>query len=419
MRSRNRRKKTYDIKNALIWVITVLLSITIIYFGNKFVTNDFEFFSGGDQTMAKAEVTEVTGEDSSQMVLGGTATVNSTMISFKCEIKEGNLDGDIVEATQIIDEMYAGSQYMKPVEKGDVIMLIYYDGMAETGSQWQMNDYYRFDKIMILVAIFFGLILIIGRWKGMNTLLSLSFTFCFVFFVFVPAIMRGYNAYIWAIITCVFTIIMTLLLINGTSRKTAATIAGCITGTIIAAITTCIMSEILNLTGFIDTESYYLTMINPDKPMDLTAVIFAAIVIGAMGAIMDIAMDISSSLYEISEHVPDISFGKLAKSGMSIGRDVMGTMANTLVLAYIGSSLSGIMILMLHSVSMTHLLNREVIIVELMQAVIGSLSILLTIPCTVAICGVLYLHKKNVRRTKMEMPAVEDDIPDFIDYEIK
>jgi uncharacterized membrane protein len=104
---------------------------------------------------------------------------------------------------------------------------------------------------------------------------------------------------------------------------------------------------------------------------------------------------------------------------MSIGRDVMGTMANTLVLAYIGSSLSGIMILMLHSVSMTHLLNREVIIVELMQAVIGSLSILLTIPCTVAICGVLYLRKKNVRRTKMEMPAVEDDIPDFIDYEIK
>jgi uncharacterized membrane protein len=68
---------------------------------------------------------------------------------------------------------------------------------------------------------------------------------------------------------------------------------------------------------------------------------------------------------------------------------------------------------------MTHLLNREVIIVELMQAVIGSLSILLTIPCTVAICGVLYLHKKNVGRTKMEMPAVEDDIPDFIDYEIK
>lgn len=408
--------KKNNIKNVLVWVITVIVSLTVIYFGNKIVTNNFDFFSGGGQTMVKAEVTEVTGQQSSEMTLGGTATVNSTVIDFKCKILQGRQNGQTVEAQQIIDEMYAGSQYMKPVEKGDRIMLIDYAGMAESGSQWQMNDYYRFDKIIILAAIFFGLILIIGRGKGVNTLLSLSFTFCFVFFVFVPAIMRGYNAYIWAIITCVFTIIMTLLLINGTSRKTAATIFGCITGTLIAAITTCIMSEVLSLTGFIDTESYYLTMINPDKPMDLTAVIFAAIVIGAMGAIMDIAMDISSSLYEISEHVPDITFRKLARSGMSIGRDVMGTMANTLVLAYIGSSLSGIMILMLHSVSMTHLLNREVIIVELMQALIGSLAILLTIPCTVVICGVLYLRKKN---TITSVEEREEEIPDFIDYEIK
>lgn len=410
------KNKTFEIKNAVIWVITVIVSLTVIYFGNKVVTKDFEFFSGGDQIMVRAEVTEVTGQENSQMMIGDAAAVNSQLINFKCKIKEGDMKGEIVDASQIIDEMYAGSQYMKPAESGDDIMLIYYDGLAETGSQWQMNDYYRFDEIAILAAIFFGLLIIIGRWKGVNTLLSLAFTFCFVFFVFVPAIMRGYNAYIWAIITCVFTIVMTLLLINGTSRKTAATIAGCITGTVIAAITTCIMSEILQITGFIDTESYYLTMLNPEKPMDLTAVIFAAIVIGAMGAIMDIAMDISSSLYEISEHVPDISFRKLARSGMSIGRDVMGTMANTLVLAYIGSSLSGIMILMIHSASMTHLLNREVIIVELMQAVIGSLAILLTIPCTVVICGILYLRKKNAAPPVKE---IEEDIPDFIDYEIK
>lgn len=119
-------------------------------------------------------------------------------------------------------------------------------------------------------------------------------------------------------------------------KKTIATIIGCISGTVIAALGTAIMSEVLGLTGYVDEHSYYLTLLNTETPIDLTAIIFAAITIGAVGAIMDVAMDLSSSLYELSEQVPDMTFGKLCKSGFSIGRDIMGTMANTLVLAYIG-----------------------------------------------------------------------------------
>ncbi len=390
-------KKKFDVKKAIVWVLTVMISLSIIFIGNKVVMKDAQIFMSADTNTVRAEVIEVIDSESDILDLGADAMVENTIVGFRCEIETGDEAGDVVEAVQVIDGMYAGSQYTKPVEVGDKIMMMYSDNERADGSPWQFSDYYRMDKIFILIAVFMFAILLIGRWKGVNTLLSLAFTFCFVFLVFVPAVMAGYNAYVWSIITCVFTIVMTLLLINSTSKKTCATIIGCVAGTIIAAVGTLIMTRVMALTGFIDEHSYYLTMLDTPTPIDLRGVIFAAIIIGAVGAIMDVAMDIASSLYELSEHVPDINFTKLCKSGMAIGRDIMGTMANTLVLAYIGSSLSCIMILLTFATSMMDLLNREVIIVELMTAVLGSLAILLTAPCTVVTCGVLYLRKKKRR----------------------
>lgn len=390
------RKKKFDVKKAIVWVITVMLSLTIIFVGNKVVMKDAAIFvNSGSDTVVRGEVTEVMDSGSDMLDLGESNMYENSWVGFKCEIKNGDYKGEVVDAIQTIDSLYAGSQYIKPVEAGDDVMLVYSEDDAMSETPWQFSDYYRFGSIFILTCIFMALILLIGRWKGVNTLLSLVFTFCFVFMVFVPAVMAGYNAYLWSIITCVFTIVMTLLLINSTSRKTLATIIGCISGTLIAGFVTVIMSQMMGLTGFTDEHSYYLTMLDTQNPIDLKAVIFAAIIIGAVGAIMDVAMDISSSLNELSEHVPDITFGQLCKSGMNIGRDIMGTMANTLVLAYIGSSLSCIMILLTYAASVMDLLNREIIIVELLTAIAGSLALLLTVPCTVITCGVLYIGRRK------------------------
>lgn len=395
-----RRNSKFDVKKAIIWVVTMLLSITAILVGNRAVMGEAQIFTNSDSEVTRATVTQVLDQASDTLELGGNTSYENTVVAFKCEIKSGEDAGKEVEALQTIDGMYAGSQYVKVVEPGDKIILIRAEGATNMDGMWQFSDYYRFDKILILIGIFVVIILLIGRWKGVNTLLSLAFTFCFVFFVFVPAVMSGYNAYLWSCVTCVFTIVMTLILINSISKKTIATIIGCISGTVIAALGTAIMSEVLGLTGYVDEHSYYLTLLNTETPIDLTAIIFAAITIGAVGAIMDVAMDLSSSLYELSEQVPDMTFVKLCKSGFSIGRDIMGTMANTLVLAYIGSSLSCIMILLTYTASSLDLLSREVIVVELLQAVVGSLAILLTVPCTIVICGILYIGHNNKRRTK-------------------
>ena len=166
---------------------------------------------------------------------------------------------------------------------------------------------------------------------------------------------------------------------------------GCFAGVIAAALVALVSDKIMHLTGFIDEHSVYLQVLGENtNPINLRALIFAMITIGAMGALMDVAMDISSSLYEVKRHAQSISDKELFRSGMNIGRDVMGTMANTLVLAYIGSSLCSILLKITYSNSLRELLNTESIVVELLNAIIGSLGILLTIPLTALVCAALY-----------------------------
>jgi uncharacterized membrane protein len=190
---------------------------------------------------------------------------------------------------------------------------------------------------------------------------------------------------------------MTLLIVSGTGKKTTAAAFGCLGGLFVSGILTVIMDGALKLTGMVDEESVYLTYLNTESPIDLRAVIFASILIGALGAVMDVAMSISSSLKEISDKMKGTSFSVLFKSGITIGRDIMGTMANTLILAYIGSSMSVVLLIIAYNNSMRLMFNREMIVVEILQALVGSLGILATIPLTSFIGGIVYRKKPEYK----------------------
>ncbi len=256
---------------------------------------------------------------------------------------------------------------------------------------WDFAEYIRTDNIILLGIVFLILLILFGGIKGVNTIVSLLFTCLAVFFVFIPSVLSGHNIYVWSIITCLFTIVMTLLIVNGANKKSIAAMSGCFIGVLIAGVLTIFMSRVLMLTGMVNEEAVYITMIDSSKPIDLKAIIFAAIIIGAMGAVMDVAMSVSSSLYELYRKANVKSVKSLIGSGFSIGRDIMGTMANTLVLAYIGSSLSTVLLLVTYNTSYTELFNREMVIVEILQSLVGSMGILAAIPLTSVICGVFYV----------------------------
>ncbi len=378
-----------------IYMLAVVISTVLIIIGNQYASGRIDFFSNEEIVSVKAEIVKITDVISDSQALGDGVSMETKDILFEAKILNGDQKGKLVQAVQKIN-----SYFMVPTNEakvGDKIVLV---GVADEMYQvnWLYSQYLRTDKLIILSAVFGVLLILFGQKKGLQTLISLTFTVLAVFLVFIPAVLSGYNIYLWTLLTSVYVTVMTLIIVSGLNKKTVAAIIGCISGVIFSALLVLFMSKALKLTGVIDEESVFLLMINPDHPIDLKGIFFGAIVLGALGAIMDVSMSISSSLYEMKEKYAANSFSQLFTSGMTIGRDIMGTMANTLILAYIGSSLSSVLLMIVNRPSVLYLMNVELVTIELLQAVIGSLGILMTLPLTAFVSALIYSEKKDSKR---------------------
>lgn len=387
------------VRIGLYWAV-VLVSCLFIFIGNRYCMEGLTIF----QPMEGVEefegvVTGIVAEYQADETLNGGD--GAMILVVQAEIVGGERDGERVIAEQMLEGLYDIG--IPPCREGDRIILNYY---AADGS-WSVGDYIRTGPLIILGIIFLVLILIFGRKKGVNTIISLLLTCAVIFLVFVPAVLKGINIYVASIVICIFITAMTLPLISGFTRKTVASMLGCVSGVLVAGAVGAVMSAILRLSGITDDDSIYLLFLG-DQEIDLVAIIFAAIILGAVGATMDVSMSISSALCEISEKVHKPKFSELLRSGMNIGRDVMGTMANTLILAYIGSSLSITLLLCATQTSLVQLLNREMVVVEILQALAGSMGILFTIPLTALIASLLFRTKQEKELPQPQPEGAEE-----------
>ena len=381
-------------KDRLIYTLTIILSALYIFFGNKAANvNKIDYSLENDiGTPLKAQVTTVVDENYADVIYEGFETEDE-IILFQAKILTGYRKGEEITAIQQIDSMYAVRQ--KTVSPGDKVVIYKNQNANVENIRYMFAEYHRVDFIVVLWVLFLVLLLVLGRRNGLNTLVSLAFTIASIFYVFIPAVLNGGNVYSWSVSTCIYIILMTLLIISGFSKKSLAAMIGCSSGVLMAGFITVLANHFCRLTGLTTEDSMYLLFLNNENPIDLKAIVFAAIILGAVGAIMDVSMSLSSSLAEMKEQVGDMSAAQITRSGMVVGRDIMGTMANTLILAYIGSSLSVTLLLAAYNSSTPLLLfNSEMILVELLQAVAGSLGILLTIPLTSIVCGILYRNEK-------------------------
>ena len=379
-------------KQMITYAAVLLVSILYIIVGHNLAIANYHAFSGDDQSIViKAEVVELTDRYTVMYPLNEFEYAEDETIVFRAKVTSGDMKGQTIEAAQTLD--YFTAVHLPVVEPGDRILLYSIPGgMAE--HEWLMSDYQRFDQILILGAVFVLLVLLIGHWQGVNTLISLALTCLAVFYVFIPAVLAGESIYLWSIATCIYVTFMTLFIVNGVNAKSIGAILGCLAGIVVAAVLTIFFEESMTLTGLLDENSVLLYGLNPDAPFNLKAIIFAAIIIGSMGAIMDVSISIAAALEELKEKLPQITFGELFQSGMNISRDIMGTMANTLILAYIGSALAGVLLMVAYNSAMIDLFNREMIVVECLQALAGSIGILMALPFTALICALLYQSKK-------------------------
>ncbi|TWH79347.1 YibE/F family protein [Sedimentibacter saalensis] len=376
-------------KNKLVYILTILLSVAFILAGYNM--NKISFASQQYDKSYKAEIISV-DDVSEETIDSGYETFSSKTISFTARITNGDQKGTVTNARQYMDDMVAVDA--KVVEQGDKILMSSLIARDGDGKEWTFVEYDRSGVLLMLLISFFLLIILFGRKKGLNTIISLVFTCLSIFMVFVPSILKGNNIYLSSIIVSIFIIFMSLLLINGADKKTLCAIVGNLGGLMIAGILAYLISKILNLTGITDDDTMFLLMLETEKPIDLIAVLWSSIVIGSLGAVMDVSMSIASALNELSENMVEKSFKTMLKSGFNIGQDAIGTMTNTLILAYIGSSLAVVLLLVANYNDTLLLFNLEMIVFEIIQAIIGSMGILFAIPITSVFAAYVYNLKK-------------------------
>ena len=227
--------------------------------------------------------------------------------------------------------------------------------------------------------------------------MGLGFTIVCVLFLFLPMIYRGVSPIFSAVVVAVITTVVTIYLISGISVKSLTAISGTVTGVVMAVIFAGIFGKVTQITGYNVSDIEELIYLEEKTAIKINELLFAEILIASLGAVMDVGMSIASTLQEIYSRRPDLGMWDLFKSGMNVGKDMMGTMSNTLILAFAGGSLNTLVFIFAYNYSYHQIINMYSIGIELMQGISASMGVILTVPFT-SLAGAFFISGKVLKK---------------------
>ena len=262
-----------------------------------------------------------------------------------------------------------------------------------------ITDVARQKYLIGLIAFFFASILLVGGKKGIKAIIGLIVTVSAVMFVLLVSLFKGYNPILVSIGTCFLVTLVTFPIIGGFNKKSLSGALGTVGGVVFAGVVASIFGYLAGLSGAGKEEAIMLSVAAKDITFDYRGLLFAEILVSALGAVMDVGMSVASSLSELKAKKPTMNAKELFKSGMNIGGDMIGTMTNTLILSFIGSSLLLVLLYMAASMNVADVVNIEAIASEAVCAISGSVGIVYTVPITAAIYAFIN-RDKNVYKTK-------------------
>lgn len=259
--------------------------------------------------------------------------------------------------------------------------------------------------IYAFAAAYLVVLCLVGGKQGIKGALGLVFTFFCILFVYLPLVYRGLSPFWVSVFICVITTLVTMYLIGGPTRKTLVATGGTVAGVVIAGISATIFSMATGITGWNVSDIESLLTLASTSGVQVGGLLFSGLLISSLGAVMDVAMSIGSAIAEIHAQNPALSRGELFKAGMHVGRDMMGTDSNTLILAFAGGSISMLVLDYAYSLPYQQIINSNNIGIAIMQGLSGSFGIVLAVPVTVALAVALYTWK---RPNRAETAPAED-----------
>lgn len=375
--------------NKKVFLITILLIILTINIGfSENVSNNAVM--NNENAGQMEQVSEITYEQAKVLDVVDFAAPDEFSEGFQevtLEIISGEYAGEVFLIENHLPKNLA---YRIEVGKGDKIIVAIDDMGSE--KQIYISDYYRNNVLIVLVFIFLGLLIIIGKYKGFKSVITISLTMFLIFRVLIPGILAGYNSLVLSIIISAVITILTIFIVSGLNKKSLAAIIGTVCGVVIAGIISVIVGNTIEITGMMPDEAAMLQYLPNAIGLNYKNLLFSGILLGALGAVMDVAMSIASSIKEIYNANPLIESKSLFKAGMAVGHDIMGTMANTLILAYTGSSIPLLLILNASGESFSSIVNMDIVATEVVRSLAGSIGLIVTIPIT-AFISVIFLKK--------------------------
>ena len=310
------------------------------------------------------------------------------------KVKSGRYKGQEMEIFN-----YFGSLYGVPVEEGDGVTLTiktHPDG-SHSATVYEFN---RIPMLGIMLGLFFLAILMVGGKTGLKSLMGLIFTIVSLFLILIPLLLKGAPTILTTFLMSIFVSIVCFTILGGVHRKTVTAFLGTAAGTLLAMLFSMAVQYFAKIDGYrLEDAEALLQLRYVGASVRIHGLLVAGIIISALGAVMDVAMSISSALEEVYAANPKLKQSDLFRSGMNIGRDMVGTMTNTLILAFLGCEFSLIIFLYSRGLTFYHLFSTAFVALETISGISASIGMVLAIPLTALISSMLITRKGSKKAT--------------------
>lgn len=326
-------------------------------------------------------------------ILEDNETENGNIIGKQkvlLKILTGDLTGEEMEA-------YSSASYLFGIHCTEGMRVIAIVSQSEEGSIATVYGADRAWAICFMVFLFLLIVFVIGGKKGLASIAGLIFTLGCIVFMFLPLIYRGFSPILSAVIVIAVTTAATMYFIDGISAKSITAMCGTVGGIVVAGIYAWIFGKVTRISGYNVSDIENLIYVGDQTNIQVGELLFAGILIAALGAVMDVGMSIAATMQEILLKKPELTAKELFLSGMNVGKDMMGTMSNTLILAFAGGSLNTLVYLYAYDYSARQMINMYSLGIEIMQGISATMGVVLTIPFTSAVGAVLLTKFQKMR----------------------
>lgn len=331
------------------------------------------------ETMA-AVVLRITEEGTIDLGDGRIAPYQKMLVY----VESGSLAGQEVAIEEGTLNVISQQRLFRPGDR------VYLERMAgQDGDRLFVSDYRRTTPLAWVMGIFVALVLLVGRGKGLRslagTLLSLFVIFAFV----VPQILAGRDPVTISIIGSAVLLAGTTYLIYGRTLKAHAAMIGMLLSLVLTGVLAWLFVEWARLTGLSEESAYLVMELGPG--VNLQGLVLGGIIIGSLGVLDDICVGQASAAFELAQANPSLGRMALFRHVLTIGRDHIAAMVNTLLLAYVGASMPLVLVLSVYAEPLLLRLNREPIAEEIVRTLVGSIGLVLAVPITSLIASLLAL----------------------------